>query len=61
VYKCRQDLCSTIGILFRWLVGMFIFTEEVMSNRGIRIYVRGKIYDDSYEGTSSCRKLYINK
>jgi hypothetical protein len=39
---------------------MFVFTEEIISNKDIRRYITGGINDDRYEGTSRCRKLYIN-
>jgi hypothetical protein len=43
------------------IVGMmFIFTGEVISNKGIRMYVTGGKQDSRYEGTSRCRELYIN-
>jgi hypothetical protein len=35
---------------------MFVFTKEVMSNKGIRRYIMGKIHNDRYEGTSRCYK-----
>jgi hypothetical protein len=39
---------------------MFVFTDEVMSNKGIRMYVTGGIHDGRYKGDSRYRKLYIN-
>jgi hypothetical protein len=39
---------------------MLVFTKEVMSNKGIRICIIGGIHDGRYEGTSKCRKQYIN-
>jgi hypothetical protein len=39
---------------------MFVFTEEVISNAGLRRYVTGGIYNGRYEGTSKYKKLYIN-
>jgi hypothetical protein len=39
---------------------MFIFTEEIMSNKGIKRYVMGGSHDGRYEGNSRYRKLDIN-
>jgi hypothetical protein len=39
---------------------MLVFTKEVMSNKGIRMYVNGGIHNGRYEGTSTYEKLNIN-
>jgi hypothetical protein len=40
---------------------MIVFTEEVILNKGIWMYVTGGIHNKRYKGTSMGRKQYINR